>query len=84
MKGRTSARMAICGPSRMHTLDVWLTHVFRVMGWFVLETGALAVTLAATSFRTHEPGVGLGALIGGSASIGSMAFTNFLSGPCLE
>ena len=59
-------------------LDVWLTHVFRVMGGFVLATGALAVTLAATSFRRHERGVGLGALIGGSASIGLMAFTNFL------
>src|SRR6266581_5775474 len=35
-------------------LELWLTHVFRVMGGYVLATGVLAVTLAATSFRAHH------------------------------
>ena len=32
-------------------LEAWLTHVFRVMGGYVLATGVLAATLAATSYR---------------------------------
>jgi hypothetical protein len=59
-------------------LEVWLTHVFRVMGGYVLATGVLTVTLAATSFREHKWGAGLGALIGGAASIGWMATVIFM------
>lgn len=59
-------------------LEAWLTHVFRVMGGYVLATGALTVTLAATSFREHRWGAGLGALIGGATSIGWMAIVNFM------
>jgi hypothetical protein len=59
-------------------LEAWLTHVFRVMGGYVLATGMLAVTLAATSFREHRWGAGLGVLIGGAVSIGWMAVTNFM------
>lgn len=59
-------------------LEAWLAHVFRVMGGYVLATGILAVTLAATSYRKHEPGAGLGVLIGGAASIGWMAVVNFM------
>src|SRR5262245_6896969 len=40
-------------------LEAWLTHVFRVMGGYVLATGVLAATLAATSFRRHEWEAGL-------------------------
>jgi hypothetical protein len=58
-------------------LEAWLGHEFRVMGGYILATGALAVTLAATSFRRHEWGAGLGALIG-AASIGWMAVVNFM------
>ena len=58
-------------------LDAWLTHVFRAMGGYVLATGALAVTLAATAFRRHQWIAGLGALVGGAASIGLMAVVNF-------
>ena len=61
-------------------MEPWLAHVFRVMGGYVLATGVLAITLAATSFRLHERGAGLGALIGGAASIGLMAITNFTIG----
>jgi hypothetical protein len=59
-------------------LEAWLTHVFRVMGGYVLATGVLAATLAATSFRRHQWGAGLGALVGGAASIGWMAIVNFV------
>ena len=59
-------------------LEAWLTHVFRVMGGYVIATGVLTVTLAATSFRTHHWGAGIGALIGGAASIGWMAVVNFM------
>jgi len=59
-------------------LELWLTHVFRVMGGYILATGVLAVTLAATSFRAHQPGAAIGALVGGVASIGWMAAVNFM------
>jgi hypothetical protein len=59
-------------------LELWLTQVFRVMGGYVLATGVLAITLAATSFRAHQPGAAIGALIGGGASIGWMAGVNFM------
>lgn len=59
-------------------LELWLTHVFRVMGGYVLVTGVLAVTLAATAFRAHQKGAAIGALIGGAVSIGWMAAINFM------
>lgn len=59
-------------------LELWLTHVFRVMGGYVLATGVLTITLAATSFRAHQEGAAIGALIGGAASIGWMAAVNFM------
>lgn len=59
-------------------LELWLTHVFRVMGGHVLATGVLAITLAATAFRTRQKGAAIGVLIGGAASIGWMAAVNFL------
>jgi len=59
-------------------LEAWLTQVFRVMGGYVMATGVLTVTLAATSFRTHHWGAGIGALIGGAASIGWMTVVNFM------
>ena len=59
-------------------LEAWLTHVFRVLGGYVLATGVLTVTLAATSFHAHHWGAGIGALIAGAASIGWMAAVNFM------
>jgi uncharacterized membrane protein YphA (DoxX/SURF4 family) len=59
-------------------LELWLTHVFRVMGGYVLATGVLTVTLAATAFRRHQMAAAIGALIGGAASIGWMAAVNFM------
>jgi hypothetical protein len=54
-------------------LAEWLTHVFIVLGGYAVATGALTITLAATSFRTHRRG----AAIGGAGSIGLMAAVNF-------
>ena len=65
------------GPIRPR-LEAWLTQVFRVMGGYVLATGVLTVTLAATAFRTHYWSAGIGALIAGAASIGWMAVVNFI------
>ena len=59
-------------------LEAWLTHVFQVMGGYILANGVLAVTLAATSFRMHQWNAWLGALIGGAFSIGWMAIVNFI------
>jgi hypothetical protein len=61
-------------------LQAWLTHVFRVLGGYILATGVLTVTLAATSFRQHSLAAGVGVLIGGAASIGWMAAANFTIG----
>ena len=58
--------------------EAWLTQVFRVMGGYVLATGVLTVTLAATSFRAHLWSAAIGALIGGATSIGLMAVVNFV------
>jgi hypothetical protein len=59
-------------------LGSWLVHVFRVMGGYIAATGVLAITLAATSFRDHQPLAAAGAMIGGAASIGWMAAVNFM------
>ena len=59
-------------------LESWLTQVFRVLGGYVLATGALTVTLAATAFRTRQKGAAAGVLIGGAASIGVMAVVNVM------
>ncbi len=58
-------------------LELWLAHVFQVMGGYVFATGVLTITLAATSFRAHDSGAAVGALIGGAASIGWIAYVNF-------
>ena len=59
-------------------LESWLAHVFQVMGGYVFATGVLTITLAATAFRAHHWAAAAGALIGGTASIGWMAYVNFV------
>ena len=59
-------------------LQDWLKQVFRVMGGYIAATGALTVTLAATSFREHRWSAAIGAFIGGVLSIGWMAVVNFM------
>jgi hypothetical protein len=72
--GLTEPHLAAIKPR----LDAWLTHVFRVMGGYVLATGVLTATLAATSFRRHQWSAWVGSLIAGAASIGLMAVVNFM------
>jgi len=58
-------------------LELWLSHVFIVLGGYAVATGVLTIALAATSFRAHSRGAAMGASIGGAASIGLMAVVNF-------
>jgi hypothetical protein len=58
-------------------LELWLAHVFIVMGGYAVATGVLTITLAATSFRARSWGAAIGVSIGGAASIGLMAAVNF-------
>jgi drug/metabolite transporter (DMT)-like permease len=58
-------------------LGMWLTRVFSVMGGYIVATGVLTITVAATSFRAHDRIAVAGALAAGIASIGWMAVVNF-------
>jgi hypothetical protein len=58
-------------------LDMWLSHVFSVMGGYIVATGVLTITVAATSFRARDWTALAGALAAGVASIGWMAVVNF-------
>ena len=69
----SSAQLGVVGPQ----LEAWLGQVFRVFGGYILATGVLTITLAATSFRANHRGAAVGAAIGGAASIGLMAAVNF-------
>jgi hypothetical protein len=59
-------------------LGQWLARVFGVLGGYMFATGLLTVYVAATSFRTGRLGVVAVVLVSGLASIGWMAFTNFV------
>jgi hypothetical protein len=61
-------------------LELWLAHVFVVLGGYAVATGVLTIALAATSFRAHSRGAAIGVSIGGAASIGLMAVVNFVIG----
>lgn len=71
--GLSSAQLGIVEPR----LEAWLGQVFRVFGGYILATGVLTITVAATSFRAHHRGAALGAAIGGATSIGLMTAVNF-------
>ena len=58
-------------------LELWLAHVFIVLGGYAVATGALTISLAATSFRARSRGAAIGVSIGGAASVGLMAAVNF-------
>lgn len=59
-------------------LELWLAHVFKVMGGYIIATGVLMIALAVTSFRARCPGAAIGATVGGAVSIGWMAYVNFV------
>ncbi len=71
--GLSAEQLEIVKPN----LGSWLSQVFRVLGGYVLATGILAITLASTSYRAGHWGAAIGAMIGGTTSIGTMAFVNF-------
>ena len=56
----------------------WLAQVFNVMGGYVMATGVLTLTLAATAFRQRSTSALAGAIFAGLASIGWMAALNFM------
>ena len=59
-------------------LELWLAHVFQVMGGYILATGLFAITLGATAYREHRWEAATGVLIGGATSIGWMTVVNFV------
>ncbi|WP_236840755.1 hypothetical protein [Bradyrhizobium sp. CCGE-LA001] len=70
----SSAELQSLGPK----LALWLTHVFRVMGGYIIATGVLALTLVTTAFRQGSSWALAGAIVAGVASIGWMAAVNFM------
>ena len=71
--GLSDDQLAILRPAQ----ELWLSQVFRVMGGYILATGVLTVTLAATAYCRHSRMAFVGAVVGGAASIGLMAYVNF-------
>ena len=72
--GISSAQIEAASPG----LAGWLTHVFRVMGGYIVATGILTATIAGTAFRVGQRGAGVGATLAGLASIGWMVVVNFM------
>ena len=62
----------------MPGLEPWLARVFGVLGGYMFATGLLTVYVATTGFRTGRLGLVAVVLVSGLASIGWMAFTNFV------
>ena len=62
----------------MPGLEPWLARVFGVLGGYMFATGLLTVYVATTGFKTGRLGLIAVVLVSGLASIGWMAFTNFV------
>jgi hypothetical protein len=58
-------------------LKVWLAHVFRVLGGYIVSCGILTIALATTSYREHRAAAVVAAGAAGAASIGLMTAVNF-------
>lgn len=72
--GLSPEQVALLGPA----FQSWLRRVFTVLGGFALASGALAMGLAATAFRSRNELALLSASVGGISSIGLMTAVNFL------
>ena len=59
-------------------LERWLGHVFKVMGGFMLATGALTVLAACRWLAKRERGTFAALAVAGAASVGLMSAINFL------
>ena len=61
-------------------LQIWLSHVFGVLGGYMIATGLLTIYISATSFRAGKLGATTVVCVSGLASIGWMVITNFVIG----
>jgi drug/metabolite transporter (DMT)-like permease len=59
-------------------LERWLSHVFNVMGGFMIASGAVTMFLAWRFLSRHEPGTFATLLVAGATSVTLMSATNFL------
>ena len=59
-------------------LERWLGHVFKVMGGFMVATGALTVLAAWRWLAKRERGTFAALAVAGAAGVGLMSATNFL------
>ncbi len=59
-------------------LERWLSHVFTVMGGFMIAVGAVTTFLARRFLSRREPGTFVTMLVVGAASVALMSATNFL------
>ena len=58
-------------------LERWLGHVFKVMGGFMVATGALTVLAACRWLAKRERGTFAALAVAGAASVELMSATNF-------
>ena len=58
--------------------DLWLRHVFWVMGGYIATTGLMVVYVASTGLRSGSVGVLAVLAIAGVTSIGWMSVVNFM------
>ena len=63
--------------SALPGLDRWLSHVFVVMGGFMVAAGLLTNVLAATAVSVRRRGTGIVLLLVGFATVVTMSWTNF-------
>ena len=59
-------------------MTAWLRHVFWVVGGYMFATGVVTLYVARTTFRARARGAALVVTLAGTASVGVMAFVNFL------
>ena len=59
-------------------LERWLGHVFKVMGGFMVATGALTMLAAWRWLAKRERGTFAALAVAGAAGVGLMSATNFL------
>lgn len=59
-------------------LKRWIGHVFIVMGWFMLATGAMTVFVACRLLARQERGILLALSVAGAASVTLMSTTKLL------
>ena len=62
----------------MPGLERWLGHVFKVLGGFMVATGALTVLAAWRWLAKRERGTFAALAVAGAAGVGLMSATNFL------